>query len=287
MRPTAGSRVPARIGGSSTASGRCWRATKGGRQNEESSSRRTLRSGDRMRCRRGRGDRRDPGTGCIGTACAAGQAGSRGARVSRHDRLGRCSVHAQLQPVFGLGAERRLHEGRHVRAAHRRDRRRWREGLPLAGAELEVEQRQQDADAADPAQRQVVGRQAADRRRCRLQPHGRQAGQGHGHHRPLPRRDEHRLDQAAGDECGRDHAEDARLAVHRRQPEPAVRRAEAHLVEAGQAADVQELQAGGLGPVHDHHAPDDAGHRLRQEPELLEAGRAEGPVPRVHRDDLE
>ena len=187
--------------------------------------------------------RRDPGTGCIGTACQAGSAGGRGACVSRHDRLGRCGVHAQLQPVLGLGAERRLHEGRHVRAARRRDRRRWRQDLPLAGPELEVERRQQGADAADPAERQVVGRQAADRGRRRLQPHGRQAGQGHGHHRPLPRGHEHRVDQAAGHERRRDHAQDARLAVHRRQPEPAVRRAEAHLVEAGQAAHVQELRS--------------------------------------------
>ena len=85
------------------------------------------------------------------------------------------------------------------------------------------------------AERQVVGRQAADRRRRRLQPHGRQAGQGDGHHRPLPRRHEHRLDQARRAERRRDHAEDAGLAVHRRQPEPAVRRAEAHLVEGREA----------------------------------------------------
>ena len=42
------------------------------------------------------------------------------------------------------------------------------------------------------------------------------------------------------------------------------------------AGDVQEPDPGRLGPVHDDHAPDDAGHRVRQEPELLAAGQAEG-----------
>ena len=46
---------------------------------------------------------------------------------------------------------------------------------------------------------------------------------------------EHRLDQARRRRTRRNHAQDARLAVHRRQPEPAVRRAEAHLVEGRQA----------------------------------------------------
>ena len=122
-------------------------------------------------------------------------------------------------------------------------------------------------------ERQVVGWSAADGRRRGLQPDGRQAGQGDGHHRPLPRRLEHRLDQAGRGQRRRDHAQDARLAVHRRQPEPAVHRAAAHLVEGRQAGDVQEPQAGRLGPVHEHHAPDDAGHRLRQEPDVLEGRR--------------
>ncbi len=53
------------------------------------------------------------------------------------------------------------------------------------------------------------------------------------------------------------------------------------------AGDVQESQPGRLGPVHDDHAPDDAGHRLRQEPELLEGRQAGGRLPRLPGDDLE
>ena len=54
----------------------------------------------------------------------------------------------------------------------------------------------QDADAPDRQEREVVGRQAADRRRRGLQPHRGQAGQGDGHHRPDATRHEHPVRQA-------------------------------------------------------------------------------------------
>ena len=52
-----------------------------------------------------------------------------------------------------------------------------------------------------------------------------------GHHRPLPAGHEHRLDQGERPVRRHDQAQDGGLAVHRGEPERAVRRAEAHLVE--------------------------------------------------------
>ena len=86
---------------------------------------------------------------------------------------------------------------------------------------------------------------------------------------------------------GHDHAEDAGLAVHLVDPQQAVRRAAAHLVEGGGPDDVHEPEPGGLGTVRRHQPLHDAGLRVRQEPELLAARAAEGPVPRVRAGRLE
>ena len=104
---------------------------------------------------------------------------------------------------------------------------------------------------AEPAQgRQVVGRQAADRRRRRLQPHGRQAGQDDGHDRRLPRGDEHRLDQAEGRQPGRHRAEDQGLAVRGRQPERRLHRAQARVLEGRGHQQVPQPEPGRLRAVH-------------------------------------
>ena len=89
----------------------------------------------------------------------------RRAFVSRHDGLRRSGVRQELQPVHGhRPPERPVRQGRGLRRPHRLARGRQADAA-VARAQLEVEQRQQDADAAAREGRQVVGRQGADRRR--------------------------------------------------------------------------------------------------------------------------
>ena len=100
-------------------------------------------------------------------------------------------------------------------------------------------------------------------------------------------RQQHRLGQGEGRVHGRDHAQDARLAVHRGDLNRVVRRPEAHLVEGEGRRDVHEPEPGRLGPVQRDHALHDAGLRLRQEPALLAEGHAEDRVPRVRAGGVE
>ena len=111
-------------------------------------------------------------------------------------------------------------------------------------------------------ERQVVGRQAADRRRRRLQPEGRQAGQGDGHHRPLPRRHEHRLDQAGRGANG--------VAITLKTPDSQFIAANLNLQfvvpqhiwsKVAKPATFKNPKPVGSGPFTEHHAADDAGHR--------------------------
>ena len=129
--------------------------------------------------------------------------------------------------------------------------------------------------------------QAADAGRRGLQPDRGQAGQGHGHHRPDASRHEHPVGQAQRPERRRDHAQDARLAVHRGAAEPPARRAAARLVEGQEGRDLHEPEPRRLGPVQPDRPPDEPGHRVQQEPELLGLGRAQDAVPRVPGDGLE
>ena len=221
-------------------------------------------------------------TAAVPAATTGFELRQRGPHLSRDDGLGRSRVRQELQPVHGDGpAERRVRARRLLRAAHRHERRRRRPPVSVARAELEVEQRQQDPDAQSPARRQVERRQAAHVARRRLQPDGRPAGQVDGHDRPHASRLERRVDQRVGPVQGRHQAEDGRLAVHRRRPQRPVHRAAAHLVEGRRPVDVHEPEPGRLGPVREDRPLLDAGLRARQEPDLLEGGRAEDPVPRV------
>ena len=82
--------------------------------------------------------------------------------------------------------------------------------------------------------------------------------------------------KAKGAYDGRDQAEDAGLAVHRGDPEPPVRRPEAHLVEGEGPGDVHEPEPGRLRARSTDRALHDAGLRPEQEPALLAGGAAEG-----------
>ncbi len=157
----------------------------------------------------------------------------------------------------------------------------------MARAPLGVEQRQQDADAEPRQKRQVVGRQAADRGRRRLQPHGRPPGQDDGPDRPHRRGQQRRVDQGQGRREGRDQAQDRRLAIHPGDPEPAVRRPEAHLVQGEGRGDVHEPEARRVRTLQSCRALHDAGLRPEQEPALLAGRDAEGRVPRVRPGNVE
>ena len=122
----------------------------------------------------------------------------RRAHVPRHDGLGRPGVRHATSTRTRRRACRAAHfvQGRVLRAALIATAAGGGQPVSVARPELEVEQRQQDADAELAQERQVVGRQAADRGRRRLQPHGRQAGQGRWTCIGLDRRGhEHRLGQ--------------------------------------------------------------------------------------------
>ena len=80
---------------------------------------------------------------------------------------------------------------------------------------------------------------------------------------------------------GHRQAEGARLAVHRSNDEPAVRRAATRLVQDQQRRDLQQHEAGGLRTVQRGLALHLAGLRPQQEPPLLAEGPAEDRVPRV------
>ena len=142
-----------------------------------------------------------------------------GPQVSRHDRVGRSGVRQELQPLHrDRPAERSVHQGLDVRAARHLPRRRPAGGS-VARPQLEVVERQQDADAEPGEERQVVGRQAADLGRRRLLAQGRQRRpvEGDGHHRLHAAGLEHRLDQRERQVRRRAEAEDRRLAVHRHE----------------------------------------------------------------------
>ena len=68
------------------------------------------------------------------------------------------------------------------------------------------------------------------------------------------------------------NAEDAGLAVHRGEPEPAVRRPAAHLVEGERPRDLDEPEPGRLGPVHADHPLHVAGLRPGKNPNYWQAG---------------
>ena len=155
------------------------------------------------------------------------------AQVPRHDRLGRCRVHAQLQPVHRLDANGDIREGRVLRAAasspsvagggtsypwlaqswkwsngnktltlqHPLKDAKWSDGKPLT--------------AADVVYSLTAGKQDKTMDIIGLTRPGTNIASV----------------KRAGAERRRDQPEDARLAVHRREPEPPVRRAAAHLVE--------------------------------------------------------
>ena len=129
--------------------------------------------------------------------------------VPRSHRLGRSRVRPQLQPLRPGSPLFVLRPRRRVRAARDHDSRRWRPRVQVARREVLVEQGRQDADDQPPQGRQVVGRQAADRRRRRLQHDRRQAGPDDGHPRHDPRGNEHRRRAAEGHLHGPGQAEDA------------------------------------------------------------------------------
>ena len=174
-----------------------------------------------------------------------------------------------------------IRQGCVLRAADRHDARRRRPSVPMAGAELEVVEREQDPHAFTGAERQVVRRRAAHLGRRRLHPHGRQAGQGDGPDRALPARNEHRLGEGERPVRRRDQPEDPRLAVHRCEPERGRDPAAAHLVEGREAGHLPEPGPGRLGPVHPDQPLHDPELRPGQEPELLAGRDAEDPLPRV------
>ena len=95
-------------------------------------------------------------------------------------------------------------------------------------------------------------------------------------------RHEHRVGQMPRPVQGRHQAEDGRLAVHRGEPQPPVRRPEAHLGERHRCCDIHELRPCRLRPLRQSRPLHGAGLRLQQESDVLEGGRAEDPVPRVH-----
>ena len=93
--------------------------------------------------------------------------------------------------------ERPVRPGRGLRRPHGLARGRQADAA-VARAQLEVEQRQQDADASDREGRQVVRRQGSDRAGRGLQPARRPPGQDDGHPRHHPPRDERGLGQGEG-----------------------------------------------------------------------------------------
>ena len=144
-----------------------------------------------------------------------------------------------------------------------------------------MEQRQQDAHAPAPEGRQVVGRQAAHLARRGVQPHRRPSERDHGSHRPDGCGQRGAVDPRARPLQRGDHAEDAGLAVHRRDPQPPVHRSAARLVEGVRSGDIPELESRRLRTVRQDLPLHDAGLRLREEPELLAGGPPEGVLPRV------
>ena len=89
----------------------------------------------------------------------------------------------------------------------------------------------------------MEGRHAADVGRRLLQPHRRQAGQDDGPDRHDRCGQQRRLGQGEGPRrTVAINAQDSGLAVHRGDPEPSVRRPEAHLVEGEGPRDVHERE---------------------------------------------
>ena len=169
---------------------------------------------------------------------------SRRAQVPRHDRLRRSRVHAELQPVRRRRpAEQLDRPGRLLRAADRRRRPAEQDG-PVARAQLEVDRTAtrrsrstsprtrsgrtaSRSPSADVVYSLTAGRQDKTMDRIGLVGAGNNVASI----------------KAEGRYGGRDHAEDGGLAVHPGDPEPPVRRPEAHLVEGDGARNVHEPEA--------------------------------------------
>ena len=205
------------------------------------------------------------------------------APVPRHDGLGRPGVREELQPVHRRPASRAaqfvkgaIYEGLTVSPEG------GKPTLPWLARTLEVEQRQQDADAAARQGRQVVGRQGAHVDRRRLQPHRRQAEQGDGHRRAHAARHEHRL-------ASRRRARTP-SSINLKTPDSQFIAATLNGAiviprhiwsKVAKPDDVHEPEPGRLRPVHADHALHDAGLRPEQEPALLAGGQAADQLPRV------
>ena len=174
-----------------------------------------------------------------------------------------------FNPFTGSVLNGGVHEGRVLRAA--------RSIATVAGGghvypwlaqSWKWSERQQDADAADPPERQVVGRQAADRRRRRLQPDGRQAGQGAWTSSACTARARTSSRSSSDGPYG--------VAITLKTPDSQFIAANLNLQfvvpkhiwsKVAKPSTFTNSKPGRLRPVHDDHAVDDAGHRLRQEPE--------------------
>ena len=194
-----------------------------------------------------------------------------------------------FNPYSGSVTERRLHEGRDVRAARRGDRRRGGHVYPWLAQSWKWSQRQQDADAADPAQRQVVGRQATDRRRRRLQP---DAG----------KQDKGRWTSSACTGEARTSSRSSRwalngVAITLKTPDSQFIAANLNLQfvvpkhiwsKSGQAARRSRTpKPVGSGPFTTITRLTTQDIVYGKNPNYWKARLAEGAVPRVHRDDLE
>ena len=159
---------------------------------------------------------------------------------------------------------------------------------PWLAHQLEVVQRRQDAHARDQAGREVVGRQAADRR-----PTSSTAS------RPASRTrsptliglDREGTNIASVQQKGR-----YGVVINLKTPDSQFIAANlnlqmvvpaAHLLEGAGPGDLDEPEPRRVGPVHEDHAVHHAGLRAQQEPELLAGRLAEDPLPRVRAGDLE
>ena len=118
-------------------------------------------------------------------------------------------------------AERRVRPGRVLRAADRQPVEGGLKPVPVARAELEVEQRQQDPHAQPREERQVVGRQAADvaPTSSTASPPAGRTSRWTASASPAPTTTSPRS-RRKGRTHGRDQAQDGRLAVHRGDAEP-------------------------------------------------------------------
>ena len=155
--------------------------------------------------------------------------------------------------------------------------------VSVARAELEVEQRQQDAHA-EPREEREVDATASRSPRPTSSTASRPASRtSRWTWSASPAPDSNiKSVKASGPYKVVINAQDGRLAVHRREPQRAVRRPAAHLVEGAESVDVHEPEPGRLGPVRRRSARfTTQDYVFSKNPHYWQAGRAEDLLPRV------